>query len=225
MFSSWVRSSSKAINVSTLGAFLHQDSASAPTAQHPHPCPYDLRIVEGASASTLVHGVVIMRWKAPGRRKDLSTSQYKNRNVRRICRDRGCVDDGWGRLRCPGRSDVSTMYPPWVRSSSRAINVSIMGAFLQQGNQCLHRGCVPPAGQSMYPLWVRSSSRAINVSTVGAFLHQDSASAPAPRHPLPCPYRSVIDFFSNIMRSYASGYGCTQFGLKLATLSRTVAPC
>ena len=57
------------------------------------------------------------------------------------CRDRGCVDDGWGRLRCP----ADRMYPPWV--------------FLRQGNQCGHLVYVAPARQSMCPPWVRSSSR------------------------------------------------------------------
>ncbi len=46
-----------------------------------------------------------------------------------IRRDRGCVDVMWGRLRCPGRSNVSPlggfllradrMPLPWVRSSNR----------------------------------------------------------------------------------------------------------
>ena len=78
------------------------------------------------------------------------------------CRDRGVADGRWGRLRCPGQSNGSTVIEFLHQDSASA-------PAPHPHNPCLNLGCVPPPGQrkrprttSTQPLsqpWVRSSTR------------------------------------------------------------------
>ena len=139
----WVRCSNKAINVSTLGTLLQQGNQCVhhgcvpPAGQRKHPhrpssTPLSLQITEGACAAMLVHGMVIVGCRAPGQRKRPHHPSSAPLSLQ--------ISDG--RLRChvgsqrvylgyvaPARQ---SMCPPWVRCSSKAINVSTLGALLQQ---------------------------------------------------------------------------------------------